>query len=295
MRGSGDHFAGQPQLERLVEEELAHRGSTTAAPWWPTRGRRSPRPRGRARPTEHPARRDEHRTPAARERAIAARGAGAGGVAAISVPSRSHANAGTARGKPSGRTGQPLVDETRYCGDVRDLLWLELLPERRHAALPEGDSLDGELVRRLRSSRFGPTVPLDPAADSVWHAPQPPASKTVLRAAASPVSSSAGRSSFPPPGRLLGDRALDRLGRRRHLSVAAADGDERDRREQQREDGERATRIARSLSRVAGAMRGVESSKRRTANSDRGARLRRRRRGVVDDAARRRARRAARP
>jgi hypothetical protein len=79
--------------------------------------------------------------PAARAAAIAATVRGRSTKSsAISVRSRSHANAATSRGKPSGRTMLTAArDEGR---DVGDLLVAQITLERRHPAAAVPDLLD---------------------------------------------------------------------------------------------------------------------------------------------------------
>ena len=74
----------------------------------------------------------------------------------------------------------------------------------------------------LESSRFGPTVPVEPASASVWQLPQPLEAKISLPAAGSPSTAPVS----PPPASSVGDLADHGLGRRRGLLAAAAGGDE---------------------------------------------------------------------
>ena len=52
----------------------------------------------------------------------------------------------------------------------------------------------------LASSRFGPTLPDEPAASSVWQPPQPAEAKIFSPAAGSPLGCSGGRLRLPLPG-----------------------------------------------------------------------------------------------
>ena len=131
------------ELDRLVDEERAvdrvdDRGPLVAD----HRVGRSRRRRGTGAPsgTSGPVTIDTG-IPRRVQRAIAARVRGA--ELAAAVDERAVEVAGErrdARGESVGED-QPPVDSTTYCGDVRDLLRLELVAELRHPALAERDPL----------------------------------------------------------------------------------------------------------------------------------------------------------
>ena len=71
-------------------------------------------------------------------------------------------------------------------GHVADLLLAQLPAERRHPAAAVRHLLRARgRSRACALSRFGPTWPLDFAAESVWHEPQPAEANTFAPAAAS--------------------------------------------------------------------------------------------------------------
>ena len=167
----------------------------------------------------------------------------------MSVPSRSQANACTGRGKASAALSAQMAglaagDERR---DVRDLLWLELLSERGHAALSERDSLDRELVGRSGLVEVRP----DGAARARGRervARAAAAAREHLFAGGSVARQlEGGKVGVAATRRLLRDRALDGLGRRRDLALAASHGDERERRPSTSARATIERRIARSL------------------------------------------------
>ena len=90
-------------------------------------------------------------------------------------------------------------------------------------------------------------MPLVPAAESVWHAPQPLEAKRRFPAAGVARQLERRKVGVATAGRLLGDRPLDRLRRRRDLAVVAPARQERERREQERECGERSAHRAESI------------------------------------------------
>ena len=111
----------------------------------------------------------------------------------VSVRSRSHAIAATSRGKPSGRVSSSTRRRTRR---------RRRFPARSGCPRTPGIA-PWPLVTRstvsatsgCESSRFGPTVPVEPAASSVWQPPQPAEAKIWAPFEASPSTVDGGVSS----------------------------------------------------------------------------------------------------
>ena len=96
--------------------------------------------------------------------------------------------------REGGREDQPPVDVTTYAATSAICCAVSCDPKGGIAPMPFVTRVTTNLLSGFASSRFGPTLPFDPAAASVWQPPQPALTNTALPAVASPLSASAGRS-----------------------------------------------------------------------------------------------------
>ena len=143
---------------------------------------------------------------------------------AISVRSRSHANASTRRGKSAGRIS-PTCDSTTYAATSAISCSLSWSLNAGIAPWPFVTRSTTSSASGLASSRFGPTLPDEPAASSTWQPPQPAEAKTSWPASRDRPRGSGSSCRRRLLGRRrLGQRALDRLRGGRGLLAAAASG-----------------------------------------------------------------------
>ncbi len=117
----------------------------------------------------------------------------------ISVRSRSHATASTARGKSAGSLSR-TCSRRRTRRRRRSAAPTAGLRTRGIAPAPFVTRSTTSSMSGCASSRFGPIEPLVPAASSVWQLPQPLAAKISSPAAASPSSVEVGSSSVVSSG-----------------------------------------------------------------------------------------------